>query len=53
MLQVFNVYAWLDWMHRTVYVMGILCMFIFVGMQVFGWEVTIGLPTIEHVFKKH
>lgn len=52
MKDLWSLSCWYDFLLRGIFVMGMLSTLILFGMQAFGWEVTIGIPTIESTFKK-
>ncbi len=51
-LKIFELRMWADWALRTIFVGGVMFWGLFFLMQWSGVEVAIGLPTIEHTFKK-
>jgi len=52
MIDIWNLKLWYDFCLRAVFVMGLFATIIFSGMQIWGWQLTLSLPTIEHTFKK-
>jgi len=48
----FTLPAWYCWLIQSLVLGGVLFFGLFVAMQAFGVEVTIGIPTIERTFKK-